>query len=282
MSNPPVWQPEGVDLRLLQKKVDDGKQIVREAFERFGRENLRVAWTGGKDSTVVLWLIKQVCDETKVPLPKCFNIDEGDMFDEIHVFIDKLTKLWKVDVVHIHNDDVSRAAGGKLGALVKVSALNDRNRREIARLGYEEEEFNYEPESYVGNHLMKTVTMNEYLEREKAAGFFVGVRWDEQEARANEQHFSIRKATEYSPEHWRIHPILHFLERDVWNTMFQYGIPICELYSKGYRSLGARVTTTKIGDKPAWEQDLETTNERGGRRQDKEDLMAKLRQLGYM
>ena len=63
---------------------------------------------------------------------------------------------------------------------------------------------------------------------------------------------------------------------------FALGIPHCTLYQQGYRSLGARVSTNKQADIPAWEQDLENTFERGGRRQDKEDLMEKLRGLGYM
>jgi len=33
---------------------------------------------------------------------------------------------------------------------------------------------------------------------------------------------------------------------------------------------------------PAWEQDLENTEERGKRRQDKEKAMERMRQLGYM
>ncbi|GAG70865.1 unnamed protein product, partial [marine sediment metagenome] len=33
---------------------------------------------------------------------------------------------------------------------------------------------------------------------------------------------------------------------------------------------------------PVWEQDLENTIERGGRRQDKEKSMDRLRKLGYM
>ena len=61
-----------------------------------------------------------------------------------------------------------------------------------------------------------------------------------------------------------------------------YKIPFCNLYEQGFRSLGARVTTKKITDVPAWDQDLENTTERGGRRQDKEGLMEKLRDLGYM
>ena len=32
----------------------------------------------------------------------------------------------------------------------------------------------------------------------------------------------------------------------------------------------------------AWKQDLEHTKERAGRRQDKEQMMARLRKLGYM
>jgi phosphoadenosine phosphosulfate reductase len=79
-----------------------------------------------------------------------------------------------------------------------------------------------------------------------------------------------------------VSPILHFTEREVWDAIHQYGIPFCKLYAEGYRSLGARVTTRAADEIPAWEQDLENTSERGGRRQDKEGLMKKLRELGYM
>ena len=269
-------------MELMDKKVNDSCAIIREAFEKYGAENLRVAWTGGKDSTLVLWLVKKVCDEDGIALPKCFNIDEGDMFPEIVSFVDELVAKWNIDMIHIHNDDVSALANGKLGAEINVADLNESNQREVERLGYEEDTFPYEPESYVGNHLMKTVTMNKYLDEQDAEGFFVGIRWDEQDARADEESFSLREGTEYSPEHWRVHPILHFTERDVWDAHFAYDIPLCSLYNEGYRSLGAKITTTKHEDKPAWEQDLENTYERGGRRQDKEELMVKLRKLGYM
>lgn len=273
---------EQVDLKMLEKKMEDSCKVIEEAFQRFDPASLRTAWTGGKDSTLVLFLIKRVCDRNGMILPKCFNIDEGDMFPEIIDFIEKVKKSWGVEMEMLHNSDVSNAADHTLGAKVKVAELNERNRREIERLGYEESEFTYEPESFVGNHLMKTVTLNEYLETQHVAGFFEGIRWDEQVSRASEKYFSPREATPYSPAHMRICPILHFTERDVWNAHFVYEIPVCDLYAKGYRSLGARVSTTKLVDSPAWEQDLENTYERGGRRQDKEELMAKLRSLGYM
>lgn len=267
---------------LLKKKVEDSKKVIREGIEKYPIEKSAVAWTGGKDSTLILWLFLEVAKEDGIQLPRCFCIDEGDMFDEIREFLDRYTKQWKVDLEIVHNSDVSKAAGGKLGATVRVADLNERNRREIDRLGYEEDEFPYEPESFVGNHLMKTVMLNEFLERHEVQAFYEGIRWDEQESRASETYFSAREKTEYSPAHMRVFPILHFLEREVWEAHFAFDIPICSLYKEGFRSLGARVTTTKSSDLPAWEQDLENTVERSGRRQDKEHLMKKLRELGYM
>src|SRR6056297_767083 len=183
---------------MLQKKVDDAKKVIREAFDKYSIDDLAIAWTGGKDSTLVLWLAREVCREDGKKIPRCFNIDEGDMFDEIRAFIDDIGSQWKIDMEIIHNDDVSKAAGGKLGATVRVAELNERNQKEVERLGYEEDEFPYEPESFVGNHLMKTVTLNEYLERHGVAGFLEGIRWDEQASRANETYFSPREATDYS------------------------------------------------------------------------------------
>ncbi len=271
-----------MDVQLLEKKIADSKKYIGEALDRFPLERLRIAWTGGKDSTLVAWLVREVCLERNLPMPRAFCIDEGDMFDEVTAFLDEWKAKWSIELDMIHNDDVSSHAQGGLGGEVRVADLNERNRREVDRLGYDEETFLYEPESFVGNHLMKTVTCMVYLQENNVQAFFEGVRWDEQGARATEKYFSPRPATEFNPEHHRINPILHFTERDVWDAMLHHNMPILSLYRDGYRSLGARVTTRKISDKPAWEQDLENTTERGGRRQDKEGLMQKLRDLGYM
>jgi phosphoadenosine phosphosulfate reductase len=148
----------------------------------------------------------------------------------------------------------------------------------LKRLNFTADSFVWEPESYVGNHLMKTVAMNLYLESHGIKAVFTGIRWDEQAARSAETFISPRQ----NPDHTRIHPILHFTERDVWSFIQEHRIPVNPLYSKGYRSLGTKDTTTKTSDLPAWEQDLEKTTEREGRRQDKEGIMERLRELGYM
>lgn len=261
----------------LQEKIEKSKEIIREAFERFSRENLFVAWTGGKDSTVMLWLYRQVCKEFGRPLPRAMFIDEGYVFEEILELVDNVKKQWGVEVCIAKNTDVSDKAN-RVGDLIKVSELNERNRKEIQQLDYKEDTFPFEPESFVGNHLMKTVAMNTFMEENSVKALSTAIRWDEQEARIEETYFSPRE----NPDHTRVHAILHFKERDIWDTIHQYDIPFCSLYYKGYRSLGAKGSTTKNSDIPAWKQDLENTPERAGRGQDKEEIMSQLRSLGYM
>lgn len=261
----------------LAGKVEQSKKVIREAFDRFDPNKVVVAWTGGKDSTVMLWLIREVCRERNCRIPDLIFINEGCVFEEVLTFKDRMEREWSLKIHEVKNDDVMRLVKNPKD-IVKVSDLSSRNREEIKKLNYTEETFVWEPESYVGNHLMKTVAMNLFLEANGTAAMYTGVRWDEQSARSTETYFSPRK----SPDHHRIHPILHFLEREIWDLIRGHNIPVNPLYAQGYRSLGTKDTTTKTTDVPAWEQDLENTTERGGRRQDKEGLMERLRELGYM
>jgi len=265
------------------KAVERSKEVVREAFERFDPDDLAITWTGGKDSTLTLWIIRQVCEEDGIELPRVMTIDEFDTFSEIHDFMETYAKEWNIKLDWRRNDDVIKAAGGELNAKVLVKDLNERNQAELQRIDYELDAFPFEAESYVGNHLMKTVVFNMYLEEHSLRAIFQGLRRDEQAARTQDDYFETKEAAHLIPPHVRIKPILHFDERLLWDTTLQLGIPYCVLYERGYRSLGAK-TTSAIAQAgvPAWEQDLENTEERAGRRQDKEKMMARLRDLGYM
>ena len=263
--------------------VTKSKEVICEVFKKFTPDELAITWTGGKDSTTTLWIVRQVCLEDNIKLPKVMTIDEGDSFPEIHDFLNRWAKEWNLDLEWCINQDVIDAASGKLGAPVKVKDLSERNQAEIKRIGCDENTFPFEAESYVGNHLMKTVMFNEFIERHGIKGIFQGLRRDEQPARVQDEYFEHREAAYLVPEHTRIKPILHFTERDIWDNMMVSKIPYCILYERGYRSLGAASTSNiAVEGVPAWEQDLEHTTERAGRRQDKEQMMERLRKLGYM
>ena len=266
----------------LQQKIQKSKDVFRTAYDRFKVEDTRLIWSGGKDSTLVLWICRQFCEENRLTLPPAFTIDEGDAFEEIDEILKSYARKWNVKLDWGRNEDVLKAAGHTLNADVTVKNLNTRNQAEIKRIGLDIERFPFEAESYVGNHLMKTVVFNVYLEEHKVKAVYQGLRWDEQQARTKDEYWQDVPAADLTPAHTRFRPILHFTERDIWDTTLHFGIPYCPLYKQGYRSLGAKTTSTKTSDLPAWEQDLEHTVERAGRRQDKEQAMARLRKLGYM
>lgn len=268
--------------RQCEKLVDISRGIVRQAFDQFSHEDLGITWTGGKDSGLTLWIIRQVCQENGVGLPRTMIIGEGDEFTEIEEFVEKIKTEWNVPLEVCRNEDVLKAANYTLNAPVRVKDLNERNRAELQRIGFDKEEFPFEAESYAGNHLMKTAVFNEFLERNHIKGIFQGLRWDEHPARFNDDYFEHMVAGHLVPEHIRIRPILHFTEKDLWDTYAAFKIPYCPLYEQGFRSLGAKTTSLKNSDIPAWQQDLENTEERGGRRQDKEKAMERMRKLGYM
>ena len=269
--------------RQCAKLIEISKDIVRQAFDRFKPEDLGITWTGGKDSGLTLWIIRQICLEKGAPLPKTMIIGEGDEFEEIEQFVERIKMEWNVPLEFCRNEDVLKAANYTLNAFVKVEDLNERNRAELKRIGFDEEEFPFEAESYAGNHLMKTVVLNQFLERNGIKGIFQGLRWDEHPARFNDEYFENKEGGDLVPEHTRIRPILHFTEKDLWDTYAAFKIPYCVLYERGYRSLGAKTTSLiSVEGVPAWEQDLENTEERAGRRQDKEKAMERMRKLGYM
>jgi len=275
-----VTQEETKKCTELVKK---SKEIVKEAFEKCEPDKIAVTWTGGKDSTLQLWIIRQFCVENNIDLPKVMTIDEGDAFPEINHFLITYSKKWNIDLHWMTNFDVLAAAMSHLNNTVLVKDLNERNRAELKRIGSDKESFTFEAESYEGNHLMKTVMFNTFIENHGIKLMFVALRRDEHAARKDDSYFTYKEEGYLVPEHTRVSAILDFTERDLWNTYHIYNIPYCSLYKIGYRSLGARSTSNPgaIGI-PAWEQDLENVPERAGRRQDKEKSMARMRKLGYM
>lgn len=270
-------------IRELETYIHVAKNIVRETYRQYNPEDIRLVWSGHKDSTLTLWIWKETCDKYGLKLPKGVTLDEGDNFVEVEDFLKEISKEWGLELDTACNKDVLNACNHTLGADVEIKDLSERNRKEIERIGFGElEKFPFEAESFVGNHLMKSVALNTYLEDNNVKIIVQGLRWDEQPVRSDDTFFEEVKADGLQPAQVRIRPILHIDERSLWDIYAQWQIPFVPQYAEGFRSLGVKTTTTKPSDIPAWEQDLENTVERAGRRQDKEKAMARLRQLGYM
>ncbi|WIV66918.1 phosphoadenosine phosphosulfate reductase family protein [Natrialbaceae archaeon AArc-T1-2] len=301
------------DYLRLEDKIEKAIEVTHTGLEEY--ENPAVMWTGGKDSTLTLYFMKEVAEEYGYDLPTAIFIDHFQHFEDIHSFVSRWAEEWDLEVVYARNEDVGEYVDEHdltPGDDIPVDALSEHNHHHVREiLEYEEETFPFLLDTYVGNHLLKTVALNNALEEYDVDGVISGVRWDEQEARADETFFSPRHDPEIYPPHDRIQPILQFDETAVWEAFWNYvvpdtvpefpddgyvpesaddlpndltqeDIPVSPKYFAGFRSLGSEVSTEKSDEEPAWLQDLAETTERAGRAQDKEDLMQRLRDLGYM
>ena len=274
-STEPRLGPSPKEGLSLEGKIRVSEAVVQDALARF--HNPVVMWTGGKDSMLTLWYVNQACEKLETTPPPVVFIDHGLHFDETWQLLDLVTSDWDLNMIIVRNEDVLSHAG-EPGSRIRISDLAPDNRREAQRTGYGKPSFPYSLGDLLTNHLLKTVPMNDAIREKGFDGVATGIRWDEDEARSRERFISSRE----DPPHARIHPILHFTEREVWMETLKNRLPLHPLYEKGWRSIDGRYDSKKVGDVPAWEQDMEGTDERAGRAQDKELLMERLRQLGYM
>ena len=301
------------DYPSIEDKIEKALDVVETGLREY--ENPAIMWTGGKDSTLTLYFVKEVVDQFDLEMPPTVFIDHYQHFDELMEFVERWAEEWDLEVVYARNTDVGEyveANDLEPGDDIPIDALSEHNQHHVRNiLEYEEESFPFLLDTYVGNHLLKTVALNDALEAHEIDGIISGIRWDEQEARADETFFSPRHDPDIYPPHDRIQPILQFMESDVWDAFWYFvvpetvaeypddghvpqdyddlpnglthkDIPVSPKYFEGFRSLGSEVSTGKSSEDPAWLQDMANTSERGERAQDKEDLMERLRDLGYM
>ncbi len=196
---------EEIKKATLEQKEEKSLEVIREALERFDGK-LATTFTGGKDSLVVLHLLKRA-GGGEVPVP-VLNLDTTVKFKEIIAFRDRMAEEWDLNLIITTNHE----------GVKEVDIAKDRERC---------------------CHLLKTEAINIAVDKHGWKALITGVRWDEQPARENEEYFSER------PEHTRIQPILHFSELDIWAYIEKYELPYCELYDQGYRSLGCEPCTVK-------------------------------------
>jgi phosphoadenosine phosphosulfate reductase len=192
----------------LADKVEKSREILQEALDRFPNE-IALAWTGGKDSTTTLHLLRELCGG-KVPIP-VLNIDTSVKFKEIYEFRDRIAREWQLNLLIERNEEAIKA--------IKITA----NKEECCLK-------------------LKAEVIANAFKKYGWQALITGMRWDEQPDRIEETYFSPREKS----EHIRVHPILHFTEMDIWQYIKDNSVPFCILYQRGYRSLGCE-PCTKLG-----------------------------------
>jgi len=255
--------------------------IIREAYWEY-RDKLALLWSMGKDSTTLVHLTRKAfLGDVFIPV---IHIDTTFKFQQIYEFRDRYAKKWNLKLMIASN----------------VMALKEDMSPEKGR-------FNC-------CNVLKTEALKQIIERYNFKALLLAIRRDEHAIRAKERYFSIRDidfkwdyqnqplelwAEYYRSEgeigtHFRIHPLLHWREIDIWRYIRKERLPVVDLYfargGKRYRSIGCECCCQPIEssantiDKIIKEIQNTAIAERSGRAQDKEKeyMMQKLRSLGYM
>lgn len=252
--------------------------ILRESFQRF--QKLGMLWSMGKDSTALLWMAKKAFGG-EIPFP-VFHIDTSYKMPEMIQFREELTQKWKIPLQVYQNKEA-------------LPAMNPSNGRQTCC------------------ETLKTKPLKKLINENQLQGLIIGIRRDEEGSRSKERYFSPRSENlnwdieNQPPEFWnlfvtdlpevshyRVHPILHWREVDIWKYIAREKIPVNSLYfakdQKRYRSLGCAPCTHAIAsnadsiDSIISELEQTKLGEREGRSQDQETKygLQKLRQKGYM
>jgi len=203
--------------------------------------DIGLGFSGGTDSLVLLHLV--------LPLKKeipCVFVDTQHEFPETYGFVDKVIREWDIKDYQ------------------KVRAHRVRTEEFKEKFGFKTPEFTV---AYDGYH--KIAPMMKVIRERGFSAFFVGLRGVEHEERAKEVFFSPRQ----NPSHMRVHPLLFWRQEDVLEYVKKFNIECHPLYAKGYTSLGCTIFS-EINTDP-------NAHERAGRGVVREEVMAKLRALGY-
>lgn len=260
----------------LRDKEEKSIYIIREAYESFG--DVGLLWSLGKDSAVLLHLARKAFLGA-LPFP-VIHIDTGFEFKKLVEWRDKVAK--------------------EMGLDLRVARPNP------PRLEMLENKLDF-------FHYHKTLPFLNFVKDNGLKAVYLGIRSDEHGIRAKEHYFSIRNKKgeldfmaqpvsvwDYYPRivpkdhHFRIHPLLHWNEIDIWEYIKAEKVPVPDFYfSKNgyrYRSLDCEPCCVPMRSDAKTVAEIikeikkADTYERQGRNQDKEDMhgMEKLRALGYM
>ena len=261
----------------LDRLEGESIYIFREAFARI--RPCAILWSLGKDSNVMLHLARKAFFG-HVPVP-VLHVDTGKKFKEMYDFRDVYSKKWKLNLII-----------KTCPSLESIDSTLPPAARSAAR---------------------KTAGLKEAIKEHNFCGLFAGIRRDEEATRAKERVFSPRgvqgewDVRDQPPEFWdqyktdfaagvhiRIHPLLHWTEKDIWAYTLQEKLPVISLYfareGKRYRSLGDEDITHPVSSLASTVEEiieeLESTKvaERAGRAMDHEaeDAFERLRTDGYL
>lgn len=85
----------------LQDKLELSRQRIASILQDFAPQEILLAWSGGKDSTLLLAIFLQLWHQElqAVSAPKVVSLDTGCKFPEVVQFRDEIAKRWGLQLL---------------------------------------------------------------------------------------------------------------------------------------------------------------------------------------
>lgn len=218
--------------RPFSVKLAESREVIAHHLEEFG-DKVAVAFSGGKDSEVVLYL----CLQVSPGVPVVFN-NTGIEYPETVRFVAMLAEQWSLNLIITHPEktfwdciEQYGFAGRKTGA---------RKSKGQAYCCY----------------WLKEKPMLKAIRSEGWLGYFTGETASENRnrmfwARDKGMCFHLKKEGVC-----KIKPILWWTEAEVWEFIHREGLPINEAYPKGAQRVGCMPCTAFS----SWEAQMQKVN----------------------
>jgi phosphoadenosine phosphosulfate reductase len=219
---------------LIEMPYEDKLPITQVIIERNLRElgkDVAVAWSGGKDSSVVLYMVWKLFPE----VPVIFN-NTGIEYPETIAYVHKMTKEWNLNLIETK----------PIKSFFQCVDQYGWPQLKATRGG------NYAPCC----DWLKEKPHSKAIKKLKSKGVFDGITAIENR---NRQFHAEKEGTCFKPkaQSWlKIHPILYWWDTDVYRFMKENNIPLNEIYHKGADRCGCSCCTAFL----SWESQLSRLN----------------------
>jgi phosphoadenosine phosphosulfate reductase len=222
-------------MRPLEVKLAESREVIKHHFEEFKEEEMAVAWSGGKDSTLLLWLILQ----SHPGVPVVFN-NTGVEAKETILFIRKITSTWRLNLVETKPVKSFWQCAEEYG-LAKGSKTR------------------YKPGEYPKCcYYLKERPMLEAIRENGWKCIFLGQLAMESrnrmfKAKQKGLCYHVKKINAC-----KVHPLLYWTVDEIWDFSIKNKVPINPIYSTGIERCGCQPCTAYR----TWKEEMQKQNPR--------------------
>lgn len=177
--------------------VSTSKKIMRKVLNDRGSSNISVAFKGGKESSVLLYLLKTVMDEMQIGY---------DILDIIYFAPDN------DEIKALREYVISFVKSLKMQKCLKIVSTND-----------------------------ITEGLQKYIHSSNINTMIIGIKSTDEGAKSLTQTMQTQDVVQLN----RVHPLLSWTYKDIWDYIHSNNVTVCDLYKSGHTKLQTQSTTTR-------------------------------------